>query len=225
MLDRKVNEALDWLRAAKEKFREFASGEGHPPNARPKIGLALAGGFARGIAHIGVLQVFRNAGIPIDCVAGTSVGALIGAGFCAGTPLERMIEIGNTTTFADFGRWNVVPPFRDSGAHTRDVKFSAAEAGIPYSDFDLIRQCLLQQRGNRVAAQSCLEGEVQSLGYGALQQAFAFPPGSAACICLGDARIGGENVHCGVIRIEIPNALAGEHGSGNAALTRAVRAG
>src|SRR5207237_5226302 len=105
MLDSKVSDALEWLRIANEKFREFVHGDGVDRAARPKIGLALAGGFARGIAHIGVLQVFRNAGIPIDCVAGTSVGALIGAGFCAGTPLERMIEIGNTTTFADFGRW------------------------------------------------------------------------------------------------------------------------
>ena len=42
--------------------------------ARPKVGLALAGGFARGIAHIGVLRVLRDAGIHIDAVAGTSVG-------------------------------------------------------------------------------------------------------------------------------------------------------
>ena len=105
MLDRKVNDALDWLRAAKDKFREFARGESENRSARPKIGLALAGGFARGIAHIGVLRVFRDAGIPIDCVAGTSVGALIGTGYCAGASLEKMEEIGLTTTFADFGRW------------------------------------------------------------------------------------------------------------------------
>jgi NTE family protein len=105
MLDRKVSEALDWLRLAKDKLREFARGGNVERNARPKIGLALAGGFARGIAHIGVLRAFRDAGIPIDCVAGTSVGALIGAGFCSGVSLEKMQEIGQTTTFADFGRW------------------------------------------------------------------------------------------------------------------------
>jgi NTE family protein len=105
MLDRKVSEALEWLRLAKDKFREFAHGGDAERTARPKIGLALAGGFARGIAHIGVLRAFRDAGIPIDCVAGTSVGALIGAGFCSGISLEKMQEIGQTTTFADFGRW------------------------------------------------------------------------------------------------------------------------
>ncbi len=105
MLDRKVSEALEWLRLAKDKFREFAYGDASESTARPKIGLALAGGFARGIAHIGVLRAFRDAGIPIDCVAGTSVGALIGAGFCSGVSLEKMQEIGQATTFADFGRW------------------------------------------------------------------------------------------------------------------------
>jgi len=105
MLDRKVSEALEWLRIAKDKFREFASGHDSERTARPKVGLALAGGFARGIAHIGVLRAFRDAGIPIDCVAGTSVGALIGAGFCSGPSLEKMQEIGQSTTFADFGRW------------------------------------------------------------------------------------------------------------------------
>ncbi len=105
MLDRKVSEALEWLRIAKDKFREFASGHDSERTARPKVGLALAGGFARGIAHIGVLRAFRDAGIPIDCVAGTSVGALIGAGFCSGLSLEKMQEIGQSTTFADFGRW------------------------------------------------------------------------------------------------------------------------
>jgi NTE family protein len=103
MSDRVNNDTLQWLRETEQKFRELTYGDAS--SARPKVGLALAGGFARGIAHIGVLRVFRDAGIPIDCVAGTSVGALIGAGFCAGTSLELMEEAGRHTTFADFGRW------------------------------------------------------------------------------------------------------------------------
>jgi len=46
---------------------------------RPRIGLALGGGGARGFAHIGVLQILQDAGIPIDYIAGTSMGAVIGA--------------------------------------------------------------------------------------------------------------------------------------------------
>src|SRR2546422_8392898 len=105
MPDGKMNSAKDWLRNAKERFRAFAHGGEKARSERPRVGLALAGGFARGIAHIGVLRVLREADIPIDCVAGTSVGALIGAGYCAGASLEEMQEIGSLTTFADFGRW------------------------------------------------------------------------------------------------------------------------
>jgi NTE family protein len=101
----KISGAVNWLRTAKEKFRAFAYGTEGAPAERPRIGLALAGGFARGIAHIGVLRVLREARIPIDCVAGTSVGALIGAAFCAGASLEEMEKIGAVTRFTDFGRW------------------------------------------------------------------------------------------------------------------------
>jgi NTE family protein len=105
MLEDKVSNALDWLRNAKDKFRSFAAGEARDPSERPRVGLALAGGFARGIAHVGVLRALTKAGIPIDCVAGTSVGALIGACYCAGVPLDTMQQIASNTSFADFGRW------------------------------------------------------------------------------------------------------------------------
>jgi NTE family protein len=61
--------------------------------SRPKIGLALGGGAARGFAHIGVLQVLEDANIPIDMVSGTSVGSVIGAFYCAGVPLSMVEEI------------------------------------------------------------------------------------------------------------------------------------
>lgn len=102
---RKITGAAGWIRTAKEKLRAFAYGEQPHAAERPRVGLALAGGFARGIAHIGVLRVLREANIPIDCVAGTSVGAIIGAGFCAGAALEEMEKIATTTHFTDFGRW------------------------------------------------------------------------------------------------------------------------
>lgn len=51
---------------------------------RPKVGLALGGGGARGLAHIGVLNVLEREGIPIDVLAGTSMGGLIAAGYAAG---------------------------------------------------------------------------------------------------------------------------------------------
>jgi len=123
MSPRKITDALGWLEAAKERLRSLAQREDTPPKERPRIGLALAGGFARGIAHIGVLRVLREAGIPIDLVAGTSVGALIGAAFCAGTPLEEMEQIGATTSFTDFGRWT--PSWLGLATNQRLEKFLA----------------------------------------------------------------------------------------------------
>src|SRR5271154_3026572 len=105
MSARKVTDTTSWLQSAKEKLSSLAEPDERKPTERPRVGLALAGGFARGIAHIGVLRVLREAGIPIDFVAGTSVGALIGAAFCAGTSLDEMERIGTTTSFTDFGRW------------------------------------------------------------------------------------------------------------------------
>ncbi|PYU76510.1 MAG: patatin [Acidobacteria bacterium] len=103
--ENKATGPFGWLRGAKDKFRAFAYGEQNESQERPRVGLALAGGFARGIAHLGVLRVLREAGIPIDCVAGTSVGALIAVGYCAGASLEEMAKVGASTSFTDFGRW------------------------------------------------------------------------------------------------------------------------
>lgn len=60
---------------------------------RPKIGLALGGGGTRGAAHIGVLRVFEKEGIPIDCVAGTSIGAIVGGLYCSGVSLDELESI------------------------------------------------------------------------------------------------------------------------------------
>ena len=114
---------LGWIRTAKDKFRAFAYGEQLERVERPRVGLALAGGFARGIAHIGVLRVLRAAGIPIDCVAGTSVGALIGTAYCAGAPLEEMEKVGAATSFTDFGRWT--PSWLGLATNQRMEKFLA----------------------------------------------------------------------------------------------------
>ncbi|NLZ38136.1 MAG: patatin-like phospholipase family protein [Firmicutes bacterium] len=55
---------------------------------RKKIGLALGGGSARGFAHIGVIKVLEEAKIPIDLVAGTSMGSVVGACYCAGLEIS-----------------------------------------------------------------------------------------------------------------------------------------
>jgi NTE family protein len=60
-----------------------------PP--RPRIGLVLSGGGARGFAHLGVLRVLQDLRVPVDCVAGTSMGALVGGAISAGIPTDELI--------------------------------------------------------------------------------------------------------------------------------------
>lgn len=74
---------------------------------RPGVGLALGGGFARGFAHLGVLQVLEQNRIPISCIAGTSVGSILGAAYASGAPLPRIIATCRTLRFRDIARWRV----------------------------------------------------------------------------------------------------------------------
>jgi NTE family protein len=97
---------MGWLETAVERVREFAYAERpQPPRPRPKIGLALGGGFARGIAHLGVVRALEQHHIPIDYIAGTSAGAIAGMAYAAGLPFEEIAEKAAALRFTSFGRW------------------------------------------------------------------------------------------------------------------------
>src|SRR5690349_1177827 len=70
----------------------------------PKIGLALSGGAARGMAHVGVLRALVENDIPVDCVAGTSAGSIVGAAFAAGMTVEEIAEFGRKLRWRHIGR-------------------------------------------------------------------------------------------------------------------------
>ncbi len=79
-----------------------------PTGARlPAIGLALGGGFARGVAHIGVFKVLEEENIPLRCLAGTSVGAIMGAIYASGISVREMERIAALVRFKDFARWTL----------------------------------------------------------------------------------------------------------------------
>jgi NTE family protein len=61
--------------------------------ASPKIGLALGSGGARGFAHLGVIKVLRDEGIPIDLIAGSSMGALVASFYGAGLDVDRLYKL------------------------------------------------------------------------------------------------------------------------------------
>ena len=61
--------------------------------ARPKVGLVLSGGGAKGAAHIGVLKYIEEAGIPIDYIAGTSMGSIVGGMYALGYASDEILDI------------------------------------------------------------------------------------------------------------------------------------
>jgi NTE family protein len=69
------------------------------PHSRPKIGLVLSGGGAKGFAHIGVLKVLEKEGIPIDYIGGTSMGAVVGALYASGYSATQIDSIFKSTDF------------------------------------------------------------------------------------------------------------------------------
>jgi len=65
-------------------------------NTRPKVGLVLSGGAARGLAHIGVLKALEEQGVRVDAIAGTSMGAVIGGLYASGYSVEELEKLATT---------------------------------------------------------------------------------------------------------------------------------
>jgi NTE family protein len=93
----------------------------------PAIGLALSGGGARGSAHIGVLRVFEELQIPIGCIAGTSVGALVGGSYAAGLSPDEIEREMRTTDWEQLFQGE--PP-------RRSLSFRRKEDDLRYFDFE-----------------------------------------------------------------------------------------
>ncbi len=91
------------LTREKETISPLGNGKrtGELSSPRPKIGLALSGGGARGFAHIGVLKVLEEVGIPIDRIAGTSMGSVMGGLYALGYSPEELARLAVTMNWQD----------------------------------------------------------------------------------------------------------------------------
>jgi NTE family protein len=113
-------------------------------NRKKKIGLALSGGAARGLAHVGVLDVLQKEGIPIDMIAGTSAGAVMGAVYASGQDTGKMIEQALDT------RWKRIPMIDPSfpktgfikGRKIKNLLSSFLGGNIKFSDLKIPFACV-----------------------------------------------------------------------------------
>src|SRR5271169_2637189 len=95
------------MRAVRQVAGAFISTLRGLPRTVPRIGLALGGGFARGIAHAGVLEVFEKSHIPIHCIAGVSAGSIVAAAYASGVTPAEIASAGCRMRFGDVGSWTL----------------------------------------------------------------------------------------------------------------------
>src|SRR4051795_4707897 len=95
------------MRAARHVASSFMSKLGRFSPSPPRIGLALGGGFARGIAHAAVLEVFEKNRIPIHCITGVSAGSIVAAAYASGVSPAEIAQAGCRMRFADVGNWTL----------------------------------------------------------------------------------------------------------------------
>ncbi len=134
-------------------LRAGADAEEPSPAARPRLAVALSGGGARGIAHVGVLQAFEEAGIPVDAVAGTSMGAVVGAIYATGRTGEQLEAVVKSldwnSIFSGLPDRRLVPVMR-----REDQYRTVAGIGFDFWDLRLPGGLLAEYRVNRFLIES-----------------------------------------------------------------------
>ena len=114
---------------------------------RPKVGLVLGGGGAAGIAHVGVLKVLEENNIPIDVIAGTSMGAIIGSLYASGLKATEIETVVNSLDWAELFDDEISR--RDQGFHRKDEMssfFDSFTIGVDHSGVSLPRGAVKGQK-------------------------------------------------------------------------------
>lgn len=138
------------------------------PSGRPTVGIALEGGGALGIAHVGVLQWIEEHRIPIDRVSGTSMGSLVGALYAAGTSPAQMRTIATSNAF--LGVFTLQTPYAQLSFRRRQDSRDMPQALV----FGLrhgvrLRNALLSDRGvNQFLEDNLLRANRADLNFNAL---------------------------------------------------------
>lgn len=140
-------------RATEQTFNRQPSGEMRAlilPHAeyRPGVALALGGGFSRGFAHLGILDVLEQEQISVSVIVGTSIGALLGAAYADGVSVRDLCDLGRRVRLRDFLRFHrpdsqrgvqkkdCIGQFVQEWFHTRRVEELPIPTAIVATDLD-----------------------------------------------------------------------------------------
>jgi NTE family protein len=111
---------------------------GQPIDGKPKIGLVLSGGGAKGFAHVGVLKVLEEAKIPVDYIAGTSVGSIVGGLYACGYDAATLVAIVKSqdwrTLLSNEYKQEFIPPFDKTDEARYNVSFPFEEKKLALSN-------------------------------------------------------------------------------------------
>lgn len=196
--------------------------------SRPTIALALGGGGIRGAAHIGVLKVFQREGLPINFIAGSSMGAIVGGMYSAGVPLETLEEM-----FIDHSLFKAYTPSPDSlkmmtvpaslmiRSAKRAIGFETKMIGLhATNNLALLVNRLVPQSKRNIedgdipfvaVATNLLDGKAYSLGNGNLGR--ALQASSAIPFYVKPVVIDGKVLVDGALRSNVPTIQARESGA------------
>lgn len=108
------------LMASALVLAESAAGAAGSPVPRCRIGLVLSGGGALGIAHVGVLKVLEELRVPVDCIAGTSMGSIVGAAYASGMNARDMERRIGGLDIADIFR--DIPPRQEQSVYRKQLE-------------------------------------------------------------------------------------------------------
>lgn len=126
----------------------------------PKIGLALSGGGARGIAHIGVIKAFEEHNIKVDAVAGSSAGSIVGALYAAGLTADEMLAFVKESSLFKLFKVGLPSDGLTKLTYLRDK----LQALVPEDSFEALKVPLY------VAVSNLVTGELEIMQEGSLSQ-------------------------------------------------------
>ncbi len=176
----------------------------HYTRGKPRIGLALGGGGARGYAHLGVLKVLQEANIPIDVIAGTSMGAVVGAAYATGYQIEELVDMALQMRWRQlFGLADPTLPRQGVIAGKRLERYF--ETLTQGRDFNQLEKTLV------VVATDITTGEEVRLNSGPVARALRASTAVPGVFC--PVRLGRHLLVDGSVTTPVPAAVAADAGA------------